>query len=505
MLLLALLLGFLAAPAAHAAPTLTLAPVADASVRADQPDAALGRLTTLRVDNSPVARSYLKFSVRGLTRSVRRATLRLSARTAAGDSGVEVRPASSAWDEGTLTYRSAPLPGAVVAKSGAFAAGDVVALDVTKLVQGNGTISLAVTTTSGTSRTFASREDAGLRPQLVVEQRPHLAGASMHPLWGSTSVADFDRELDLAKAAGMDIVRADLGWATIEEQGKGQYAQWYVDKADTFFAHAKARGLKVLVTFFHTPCWASSAPEDLKQGCTGAWWDRGVHVYPPTNPADFADAVEWVVRRWGSQMHAIEIWNEPNHPAWMKGPDPAAGYAAMLKAAYPRVKAARPSVQVLGGALVYSDGAYLTDLYDRLGVKGSFDGLSYHPFAGRDPDDASPNVATKYNFQLGTQWIRDIMVARGDGAKEMWMTEVGFPTCTPGAHVWCVTPEKQAEYDADHYRIAREKWPFVRGVITYNMRNKGTDPGEFEEQMGLLWRDFTPKPAYYAVRDELTR
>jgi hypothetical protein len=502
---LALLLAAAAGPAA--ATTFRFAATADATARADAPETHYGTDPLLRADGDPVSRAYLRFNVSGLTRSVRKATLRLHARNASGEKGIELRPAGLWWTEAGITYSTAPAPGEVVARTGAYADGATVELDATALVKGNGAVAMAVTTTGTVARWLSSREDgtAAYRPQLVVEERPYLGGAQVHPLWNDTTTADFDRDLDMAKAAGMDTVRMDLGWSTLEHDGKGQYAQYYVDKADTFFDHAAARGLRVIATLWSTPCWASSAPPDVKQDCAGDWWNRNVTAYAPSDPQDYADIAEWVTRRWGSKLHALEIWNEPNHPAFLKAPDQAAAYAGMLKAAYPRIKAARRALLVLGGDLVYSDGAFLTDLYDRLGVKGSFDGLSYHPFTGRDPDDTSTTVGRKYDYQRGTEWLREIMVAHGDKAKQLWITEVGFPTCSAGTHPWCVTPEKQAEYLGDTYRIARQKWPFVRAVMTYNLRNKGTSLDSFENQMGILWRDWSPKPAYGAIRAELTR
>ena len=505
--LAAVLVLLAAAGPAKAATVSRFAPVADASVRSDAPDRNAGGTTLLRVDGDPQATAYLKFDVRGLTRTVRRATLRLTARADSGAKGVEARSSANTWTEMGITAANAPAAGPSIARTGAFATGDAMSLDVTSLVKGNGTVTVAVTTAGTVARWFAAREDGTQadRPQLIVEERPYLAGAMVHPLWTENSVADFDRDLDMAKAAGMDTVRMDLGWSSLETAGKGQFTQWYVEKADTFFAHAAARGLRVVATLWATPCWASSAPADVKQDCTGAWWNRGVAAYAPSDPADYADIAEWVTRRWGSRMAALEVWNEPNLSMFLKAPDPAAAYAGMLKAAYPRIKTARPALKVLGGALVYSDGTFLADLYDRLGIKGSFDALSYHPFQNRDPDEVSGTGSAKWDYQRGTAWLRQIMVDHGDSAKTLWITEVGFPTCTPGSHAWCQTLDKQAEYEVDALRIAREKWPFVRAVLIYNLRNKGTDPDYYEHQMGLLHNDWSPKPAYGAVQSELTR
>src|SRR5437868_6395116 len=126
-----------------------------------------------------------------------------------------------------------------------------------------------------------------------------LLGANSHPLWTSQTIDESDRELDLLKQAGADVVRIDLSWTSLETAGKGQYSQWYVDKTDEFLQHAKDKGIKVIATLWSTPCWASTAPDDLKQGCTGDWWNRGVDHYPPADPADYGDIAGAVAAHWG--------------------------------------------------------------------------------------------------------------------------------------------------------------------------------------------------------------
>ena len=333
---------------------------------------------------------------------------------------------------------------------------------------------------------------------------PPLRGAATHPLWGDSSVADFDRELDLLVAAGANTVRIDIGWSTLEQDGNGALNLPYVQKADTFFAHARARNLKVIATFFTAPCWASRAPPEAKLGCSAGWWDRGVGYYPPINVADFADAAAWVAQRWGDYMAAIEIWNEPNYIGWFNTPTPEADYVAMLRAAYPRIKAVKPALPVLGPAMLASDAPFLERLY-AAGIGGYFDGLSLRPFnQGRDPYDITlPPFGAAHVYLTGVPWVRDLMIAHGDGAKRMWITELGWSSCAPGTSVWCITPDLQARYLADAFRIIRDRWDYVESVSVYNLRNKGTDPLDRETQMGLLHRDFTPKPSYFAFRDVL--
>jgi polysaccharide biosynthesis protein PslG len=327
---------------------------------------------------------------------------------------------------------------------------------------------------------------------------PQLLGAQSHATWSSVSTADMKRELDLLAAAGARVVRTEIAWSSLETDGKGVYSPWYVERIDSFVAEARARGIEVIATLWSTPCWASSAPEEAKQGCSGAWWDREVGRYAPRDPGDYADAAAWVARRWGDRLAALEIWNEPNIPAhrFLIAPDNARAYVALLRAAYPRVKEVAPGLKVLGGALAYSDERFLERLYE-LGAKGSFDGLSFHPYnEWRDPDDHWKPEWRMYTFITGVPAMHAVLRAHEDGNKALWLTELGFSSCGTGDR-WCVNERQQAEYVADSLRIVRG-WPFVAAAAIYNLRNKGSDPHDREHQFGLVHADFTPKPAFAA-------
>jgi hypothetical protein len=327
---------------------------------------------------------------------------------------------------------------------------------------------------------------------------PAVRGAVTHPLWGSSTRADNVRELDLLEAAGADSVRIDMGWSTLEFAGAGQRDAAYVAKADQFFADARARGLEVVVTFWTTPCWASSAPAADKQNCTGAWWDRGVDKYPPTDPADYARAAAWVADRWGPDISAFEVWNEPNWGEAFAGPDREGHYAALLQATYPAVKAESPATTVLGGSILMSDEGFLQAMYD-LGSGDSFDAIAMRPYNfHRGPYDTTDPFGTEYSYANGVPRMRQVMVDHGDAAKEIWFTEIGWSSCKPGTNHWCVTQDQQAEYIGDAFRLIRERWPFVGGAFVYSLRNTGPDLTAREDQMGMVLPDFTPKPSYRA-------
>jgi hypothetical protein len=303
--------------------------------------------------------------------------------------------------------------------------------------------------------------------------------------------------------SGANAVRIDISWSSLETDGKGQYSPWYVQKADHVFQHAQDRGLKIVAVMWSTPCWASAAPDTLRQGCDGAWWDRGVDRYAPRDMNDFGDAAQYVANRWGSKLAALEVWNEPNlaDQYSLHAADPAATDADLLKAAYPRIKSAAPNLPVLAGVLSGSDGKFLESLYSH-GIGGNFDGVSIHPYnEWRDPDDAWKDEWKQWSFLKGIPWIHQIMENHGDGAKGVWLTEFGFSTCGQGDR-WCVGDQQQAEYIKDSFRIAR-RWDYVKAALVYNLRNKGTNPSGREDQFGMLNRDFSPKPAWAAFREAM--
>jgi hypothetical protein len=332
----------------------------------------------------------------------------------------------------------------------------------------------------------------GARPAAAVQYH----GAQLHPLWGSSTISDFDRELDVLQAAGANVVRIDLSWSSLQLNGKDYYSPSYVAKADTFFQHAAARGIKVIPSFWSTPCWASSAPETLKQNCSGDWWNRGVTRYPPTYATDYANAARWAADRWGGYMAAFQIWNEPNeaNQSFWKTTDPAGDYVGLVKAAYPAVKSSRfAQLPVIAGGLSKTDGVFTQSLYAK-GIRGYFDAFAVHPYTeARSPYETRTGNERKWSFISGVPWIREIMLANGDD-KPIWLTEFGHTTCNDFANKYCVTYDAQATQIADAWTIL-QGWSYVQGATQYNLRNKGTDPASREDNYGLLRRDFTPKPA----------
>jgi hypothetical protein len=328
---------------------------------------------------------------------------------------------------------------------------------------------------------------------------PQYRGVNAHPLHDDHSGSDVERELDLARGAGANVVRVDVSWGSLEFQRAGRLESNYVARLDRLMAAAASRGIKVLAVLVGTPCWASTAPGELKKDCEGAWWDRGVAAYPPEDPADYARVARWLTARYGTRLAALEVWNEPNNPndaTWRAGND-AAAYAALVKAAYPAAKAGNRAVPVLAGSLSRSDRPFLDALYAH-GIRGHYDGISIQPYTWGDPRNPAAAPTLDRQFVPGLRWIRRGQIARGDRAP-LWLTEFGWTT----AHLPSrITEQQQAAYISHSFDLLAPL-PYVRAAVLYTLRDDGSDPRSGLDNFGIVTRDFKPKPGYWALRAKL--
>ncbi len=330
---------------------------------------------------------------------------------------------------------------------------------------------------------------------------PPYRGVQLHSLWWDTTYAQMYRDLHYASIADATAVRVDVAWSSLQTDGPRRFSSWYVHKLDAFMHGARARGMKVIATLYSTPCWASSSPPVLKAGCTGDWWNRGVTAFPPANDADFARIARWVTARYGRDLAALEIWNEPDaggQPFW-RTPHPAVDYAQLLRAAYPAARRGDPSVPVLAGALASCDRRFLQQLY-RAGIKGFYDGLSVHPYVEGSPYAAVPTGSTpEWTFGPGLRWIHALQRASGDRAP-IWVTEFGWSTVSTGA----VSSSLQARYILGAFSILKGL-RYVRSAIVYNLRDTGGDRAGVQDNFGLLDPGFAPKPGFWAFAHSMGR
>ena len=151
--------------------TLTFTPTADTYVQSDQPTTNFGASTQFITDNSPIKNMLLKFAVSGVgTQTIVNARLRIYCVDSSPLGGVFYRVADTTWSEGTVNWNTAPVADTnSLATLGAVAAGNWYEVGVSSLVNGDGTYSLKVSSTSIDGAYYSTKEGtAGFAPQLIV-------------------------------------------------------------------------------------------------------------------------------------------------------------------------------------------------------------------------------------------------------------------------------------------------------------------------------------------------
>ncbi len=149
--------------------TLQLIATDDATIQLASPATNYGRAGTLEVDNSPVKHVLLRFDLSAVgTQAVTRAVLRLRVTDSSSMGGSFGRMAAGSWNEGAVTWNTAPALDTSVAPVvlGSVTSGTTVDVDVTSLVNGSA-LGLRVSSTSSNGADYSSREGA-FAPQLVL-------------------------------------------------------------------------------------------------------------------------------------------------------------------------------------------------------------------------------------------------------------------------------------------------------------------------------------------------
>ncbi len=310
-----------------------------------------------------------------------------------------------------------------------------------------------------------------------------LGGVDIPAVSAQASSASEDRTIATAHALHAKVVRTEVPWAAFEPT-RGHIDPSVQAYTDRLVADAAAAGIGVIMVVDSTPCWTSSAPSALLAACgPGA---SAANAWPPVDQGAYAAFVAYLAHRYGPHLAAIEVWNEPDqsNEAYFAGPEKATRYAALLRAAYPAIKAADASLPVLAGSLVGSNGAFLRLLY-AAGIKGYYDGLSVH----------------FYTLTLGSlRSIHETQLANGDHTP-LWLDEFGWTSCWPQERIeeeqGCVTPQIQARNLSDTLRtLART--PFVAAAVAYKLQDSRA------EDFGMLSAAGTRKAAFNAFVGAMT-
>lgn len=295
------------------------------------------------------------------------------------------------------------------------------------------------------------------------------------------STEDVNRQLDLMVATGVRSARIMLPWVGIQPAAD----TWDWGKADEIIDAANARGIAVVGQFGSTPGWATGGKPAI--------------MAPPASADQFGEFAGTVATHFAGRIAAYEVWNEQNAVNFWasgpQGPEPAR-FTELLKAAYPRIKAADSSATVIAGGLAPTRNFFAITMnpitfVERMyaaGAKGFFDALAYHPYLYA-PDNVRFSKSGARELYDG---IRQQMVDNGDSGKQIWATEYGDSTTG-------VDEQTQAERLRDFIVT----WRTLDGAgpaFVYTTRDRNTGSSDSQDNYGVYRTDWTPKPAADVMR-----
>ncbi len=305
-------------------------------------------------------------------------------------------------------------------------------------------------------------------------------------IFGRASDITLEKTFDAMKDLGVKTIRIDIDWDIVEvKMGSFDFSYY-----DNFVKNGHDNNIEILAILTQSPGWASSGVRDAV-------------FYPPKNLKDYTNFVGKVVARYkvngefsrqqgwsdGYGIKYWEIWNEPNLQHFWRPKPNVNDYVEMLYQTNNVIRQIDENAIILNGGLSRDiknpdlDLAGWLDQIYKLGAKDCFDIVNIHPYTFGGP----PSLLKNY-----IQPVRDVMNKYNDN-KQIWATEFGYTT---GASGW-VSEDKQAEYLKQAYQELDKG--YFDALFWFDLRD-GKNPGL---AYGLLYNDFSEKPAYQVYKNEI--
>jgi Glycosyl hydrolases family 39 len=252
---------------------------------------------------------------------------------------------------------------------------------------------------------------------------------------------------------------------------------------DAVLGALQAHGIRVLVTLYRTPVWASRSriPRAVPTG--------------KNSLAAFAVAVAkrypWV-RLW-------EVWNEPNLRSFLNPNSPKLYVQRLLNPTVNALHAVNPANRVAGGATSpRSTSTGVSPVKFMRGMSAAharLDAYSHHPYPvtrHETPFGFAPGVCRYCTGVLTMANLPALVreVKRDFGPKRIWLTEYGYQT-NPDDPLG-VSDALQARYVAES-ALRAESSPLVDILIQFLVEDEGTLRGW---QSGLVSAAGLIKPAF---------
>lgn len=324
-----------------------------------------------------------------------------------------------------------------------------------------------------------------------------LRGLGVGCHWGRMPNWDIDTGLPLLKQMGVQFVRDEWGWESVEKT-KGVY-EMPPDMQHRFDVLTSA-GFKIICVL-----------------------DYGNKIYEnPLDPDAFANYAAWMAKTYKGKVAAWEIWNEPDnfkfHKTYGGDWDGRNGavwvrkYSELVGQATAAIKRADPDAVVIHNIEGASWGMALHDYPDDY---RQADGVDVHPYPKNWPAESTPYSENPKGGVLAITDASHSLVSVLDHncnifptqslghSVQCWVGECGFSTSAKNrdSQYNNMTEPLQAAYEIRSLLVGLLYG--VKAWCIYDFINESANLNDGESNYGLV-RDITknhePKPAFYALQ-----
>lgn len=219
--------------------------------------------------------------------------------------------------------------------------------------------------------------------------------------------------------------------------------------------------------------------------------------------ADYAMAAAKAARLLLPFKAILEIWNEWNLGTGTRAHKPGTPneYVALIKRAYPAIKATSPGTIVLVGGMgtdissgpLYSKAWAWTEQAIDLGLLNFGDGLSVHLYntCRRSASERTPSE------MIARLQLLDNLIARSPRPDfPIFITEVGWPDLVPSTCGF--TPKQQMDYLAQ-FMLSVAQFQRVKAVLIYELKDADSLSPDLEKRFGMLNSEYYEKPYMCAL------